>query len=237
MRCNEISVERLHAFATSEGNRVGNISPAALSIHLRERCLWHETWGFALSELAEECFKVRNTHELISAFQFDRHPAVVHARDKQTVKRLKFHAQHLVGRGCFYHCDCFSLRAKRDVVREAMEEQKDRLEVFVDKRQEVELLQQAALVDAGEELKRDTVFVKYAFKHFRDYSEEGKLFAMPSKSISQRKPGSWRPPQLTTGGCRKSWKISLGEFLSHFCSCPPLPNPGKTTYLAPLSSE
>ena len=82
VRCNEVSVERLHAVATREGTRATCISPAAVSNTLREPCMWHPTWGFAMYEMAEEGAKVCNDKLRVSTFNFERHPAVTTYRDR-----------------------------------------------------------------------------------------------------------------------------------------------------------
>jgi hypothetical protein len=172
VRCNEISVERLHALATSEGTRVGNISPATVSTTLREPCMWHPVWGFEMHEMAAAAAKVCNDVLVISTFNFQRHPAVTTYRDMLLARPAGSRRTHSscanVGRECFYHCDSFSVRARHIEVEVAITEHKARLTELLQHRQAVQLLEEAKEKDAPERLKVEALCTQYAFKHFKD---------------------------------------------------------------------
>ena len=169
VRCNEISVERLHALAIKEGKTMGNISPAAVSLTLREPCMWHRVCGFPMCDMASRAAKVRNDMLLISAFKFERHPTVTTYRDKLLARPARSRRGTIgVGRECFDHCDSFSTRSRHLVLEFAMTEHKARLTDLLQQRQTVHLVEQAMKKDAAEPLKVETLCIRYGFKHFKD---------------------------------------------------------------------
>ena len=177
VRCNEISVERLHRLAVFETSHATNIGPAFVSYGMRATSCFRGPFKFPLDEVAIAAENVRQPNKCLEAFGLTEHPAKLQA-DVQGKSRAPNYVfkQKLLTEIC-YHADNVTLYDPKNDLKDAIKKHNAKVKAESEQAAPDPLGPQAPVHDS-EESKMDAVLVKYAFRHFKDCANECKNIQM-----------------------------------------------------------
>ncbi len=170
VRCNEVSVERLHRIGTLESAHAANHGPVFLSHGLRGREMRMESLTAAEFETwAAECDKVRSIDGLVKEFGFQRHPALLKDRDAAILKGRKAKEIMCREKTCkevFYRGDMDTLFDKYGLLQQAIakaaeELKEDMAQAIIDP------LAEAKDAFGDPSLATRGLAAKFALKHFQ----------------------------------------------------------------------